>query len=115
MADAKLENTELDEALLTQADLRGADLRNAKLAGAAFNGANLQGADLRGALGLSAMQVCSAAERDQVQLDEALQHDVQRKPPAARLRTKTSKELSRLFFCTQLSFLVIQLRERFRN
>ena len=77
MAGAKLENTELDEALLTQADLRGADLRNAKVAGAAFNGANLQGADLRGALGLSAMQVCSAAERDQVQLDEALQHDVE--------------------------------------
>jgi len=77
MAGAKLENAALDAAFLTQADLRGADLRNAKLAGAALNGANLQGADLRGALGVSAMQVCSAAERGQVQLDETLRQGVE--------------------------------------
>jgi uncharacterized protein YjbI with pentapeptide repeats len=76
MAGAKLENAELDTAFLTQADLRGADLRNAKLAGAALNGANLQGADLRGALGVSAMQICSAAEIHQVQLDETLRQGV---------------------------------------
>jgi uncharacterized protein YjbI with pentapeptide repeats len=76
MAGAKLENAELDSAFLTQADLRGADLRSAKLAGAALNGANLQGADLRGALGLSAMQVCSAAEIGQIQLDETLRQGV---------------------------------------
>ena len=76
MAGAKLENAELDAAFLTQADLRGADLRNAKLAGAALNGANLQGADLRGALGVSAMQVCSAADIGQIQLDETLRQAV---------------------------------------
>jgi uncharacterized protein YjbI with pentapeptide repeats len=76
MAGAKLENAELDSAFLTQADLRGADLRGAKLAGAALNGANLQGADLRGALGLSAMQVCSAANIGQIQLDETLRQAV---------------------------------------
>lgn len=74
---AKLDNAELDAAFLTQADLRGAELRNAKLASAALNGANLEGADLRGALGLSAMQVCSAAQIDQVRLDDALRQSVE--------------------------------------
>jgi uncharacterized protein YjbI with pentapeptide repeats len=77
MAGAQLEGAQLDEAFLTQADLRGADLRNAKLAAATLNGANLQGADLRGALGLSAMQICSAANTGQAQLDEALRRDVE--------------------------------------
>jgi uncharacterized protein YjbI with pentapeptide repeats len=77
LAGAKLENAELDTAFLTQADLRGADLRNAKLAGAALNGANLQGADLRGALGVSAMQVCSAAEIGQILLDDTLRQGVE--------------------------------------
>jgi uncharacterized protein YjbI with pentapeptide repeats len=77
MAGAKLENADLDAAFLTEADLRGADLRNAKLTGAALNGANLHGADLRGASGLSATQVCSAAEIGQIQLDDALRQDVE--------------------------------------
>jgi uncharacterized protein YjbI with pentapeptide repeats len=77
MAGARLEGAQLDEAFLTQADLRGADLRNAKLAAATLNGANLQGTDLRGALGLTAMQVCSATNIGQAQLDDALRHDVE--------------------------------------
>jgi uncharacterized protein YjbI with pentapeptide repeats len=81
MEGTKLEGAALDEAFLTQADLRGADLRNAKLAGAALNGANLQGANLRGALGVSAMQICSAAQLGQIQLDDVLQQSVDTECP----------------------------------
>lgn len=77
IAGARLENAILDESFLTQADLHGADLRNAKLAGAALNGANLQGADLRGVLGANAMQICSAADIRQIQLDDSLRQSVE--------------------------------------
>ena len=81
LGGAQLREAQLSHAMLTDADLRKADLTRAVLSGALlhgtdFNGANLQGADLRGALGLTAVQVCSAARRQQAQLDENLQTDV---------------------------------------
>jgi uncharacterized protein YjbI with pentapeptide repeats len=82
MAGARLQAAQLAQAFLTQADLRRADLRGAGLQGAILNGADLTGAnlqqtDLRGALGLTASQICSAASVRQIQLDEALQRDVE--------------------------------------
>ncbi|HEV7969099.1 MAG TPA: pentapeptide repeat-containing protein, partial [Candidatus Acidoferrales bacterium] len=64
--NARLKNADLSKAILTDASLRksdlsGAHLQGAVLQGADLAGANLQGADLRGAEGLSAAQVCSAA------------------------------------------------------
>ena len=82
MAGARLQAAQLAQAFLTQADLRKADLRGAGLQGAIlnganFSGANLQQADFRGALGLTPSQICSAASVRQIQLDEALQRDVE--------------------------------------
>jgi uncharacterized protein YjbI with pentapeptide repeats len=81
MAGAKLEETHLNNAILMGADLRHADLSNGNLQGAVLNGAdlsgaNLQGADLRGVSGLSAGQVCTAANARQAQLDDALATEV---------------------------------------
>ena len=66
LANARLKNADLSQAILTDADLRksdlsGALLESAVLRGTNLSGANLQGADLRGAEGLTAAQVCSAA------------------------------------------------------
>jgi uncharacterized protein YjbI with pentapeptide repeats len=82
MSGAKLQGAQLAQAFLTQADLRKADLRGAGLQGAILNGADFTGAnldrvDLRGALGLNAAQVCSAGSARDIQLDDALQHDVE--------------------------------------
>ena len=81
LGGAQLREAQLSHAMLPDADLRKADLTGAVLSGAIlrgtdFTGANLQGADLRGALGLTAAQICSAASRQQAQLDENLQIDV---------------------------------------
>jgi len=78
---AGLRNARLEHAILIEADLRGADLRSADLQGAVlrgaeFKGANLEGTDLREAKGLSAAQICSAAERRGVLLDQSLQEQV---------------------------------------
>jgi uncharacterized protein YjbI with pentapeptide repeats len=91
LGGAQLKEAQLSHAMLTDADLRKADLTGAVLSGALlrgtdFSGANLHGADLRGALGLTAAQICSAASRQQAQLDENLQIDVDvqcgiRRPP----------------------------------
>lgn len=89
LADAGLEDARLDQAILIDADLRRADLRradlqNAVLRGTDLTGANLAGADLRGANQLSAAQICSAADRRGILLDENLQHAVESQCGPAR-------------------------------
>jgi uncharacterized protein YjbI with pentapeptide repeats len=79
---AGLQEAQLEQAILIEADLRRADLRRANLRGtvlrgADFSGANLQGADLRGAVQVTGAQICSAAQRSGVQLDESLQREVE--------------------------------------
>lgn len=81
MAGAKLEESQLNTAILMGADLRHTDLSNANLQGAVLSGAdlagaNLQNADLRGVVGLSAAQICAAANAHQAQLDDSLATDV---------------------------------------
>jgi len=44
---------------------------------ALLDGANLDGADLRGALGLTAAQICSAANWRGAQMDEVLRQEVE--------------------------------------
>jgi uncharacterized protein YjbI with pentapeptide repeats len=46
------------------------------LRGTELSGANLQGADLRGAEGITAVQVCSAANLHETQMDENLRQNV---------------------------------------
>jgi len=82
LGHAQLKQADLSLAILTEADLRnsdlsGADLQGAILRGAEMNGANLQGADLRGAVGVTPRQICSVANRSQIQLDENLQREVE--------------------------------------
>ncbi len=77
LQEAQLEQAIMIEADLRRADLRRANLREAVLRGADFSGANLQGADLRGAVQITGAQICSAAQRSGVQLDESLQREVQ--------------------------------------
>jgi len=81
LGNAQLKQADLSLAILTDADLRksdlsGSDLQGAILRGADMSGANLQGADLRGAVGLTANQICSTANRAQAQLDDNLRRDV---------------------------------------
>ena len=81
LANARLKNADLSQAILTDADMRksdlsGALLESAVLRGTNLSGANLQGADLRGAEGLTAAQVCSAANLRETQMDDNLQLDV---------------------------------------
>jgi uncharacterized protein YjbI with pentapeptide repeats len=81
LSSAKLDNAELSTAIFIDADLRSADLHGAHFQGTVLNGANLQGAnldfaDMHGALGLSANQVCSASSRNGLQLDDAMQLQV---------------------------------------
>jgi len=82
LAAVNLRDAQLNRAILIEADLRGSDLRGANLGnavvrGADFTGANLAGADLRGASGLTATQVCSASDRHETLLDDALIPQVQ--------------------------------------
>ena len=89
MAGARLQESQLGSAILMGADLRRTDLSNsnfqgAVLSGADFSGANLQNADLRGVVGLSAAQICAAANARQAQLDDALAADVGARCPANR-------------------------------
>ena len=81
LSNARLKNADLSKAILTDASLRKSDLTGAHLQGAVLrgtdlSGANLQGADLREAEGLTATQVCSAANLRQAQMDENLLLDV---------------------------------------
>jgi uncharacterized protein YjbI with pentapeptide repeats len=82
LSSALLKQADLSLAILTEADMRkvdlsGADLQGAILRGADITGANLQGANLHGAVGVTAKQICSAANRSQAQLDENLLRDVE--------------------------------------
>ncbi|MGH9747545.1 MAG: pentapeptide repeat-containing protein [Candidatus Acidiferrales bacterium] len=81
LSSAHLENAQLGTAIFIDADLRSADMHGAHFQGTVLNGANLQGAnldfaDMRGALGLSGYQVCSASSRNGLQLDDAIQAQV---------------------------------------
>ncbi len=81
LGNARLKNADLSQAILTDAGMRKSDLSGALLDGAVLRGtdlggANLQGADLRGAEGLTATQVCSAANLRETQMDENLRQDV---------------------------------------
>ncbi len=81
LRNARLKNADLSQAILTDTDMRksdlsGALLMSAVLRGTDLGGANLQGADLRGAEGLTATQVCSAANPREAQMDENLRQDV---------------------------------------
>jgi uncharacterized protein YjbI with pentapeptide repeats len=81
LSGARLKNTDLSKAILTDANLRKSDLSGAILQGAVLRGtdlagANLQGADLRGAEGMTAAQICSAANLRETQMDASLQLEV---------------------------------------
>jgi uncharacterized protein YjbI with pentapeptide repeats len=81
MARARLQQADFTQAILTEADLRGADLSKSSFQGAVvrdanFAGSNLQNADLRSSLGLTAQQICSAANISEIQLDDALKSEV---------------------------------------
>jgi uncharacterized protein YjbI with pentapeptide repeats len=82
--EAQLIRTLLLETDLRNADLSGSNLQGALLRGADLTGANLQGADMRGASGLSAWQVCRAANLRFVLLDEGLQREVESQCPNNR-------------------------------
>jgi uncharacterized protein YjbI with pentapeptide repeats len=81
LSNARLKNADLSKTILTDANLRksdlsGALLQGAVLRGADLSGANLRAADLRGAEGLTAPQVCSAANLRETQMDETLGQEV---------------------------------------
>jgi uncharacterized protein YjbI with pentapeptide repeats len=81
LSNAVLKNADLSKAILTDANLRKSDLSGALLQGAVlrgtdFSGANLRGADLRGAEGLTATQICSAANQRDTQMDDNLRQAV---------------------------------------
>ena len=81
LSNATLKNADLSKAILTDANLRKSDLTGALLQGAVLrgtdlSGANLRGADLRGAEGLTATQICSAANQRNTQMDENLAQEV---------------------------------------
>jgi uncharacterized protein YjbI with pentapeptide repeats len=82
LANAHLNRADLSLAILTDADLKhsdlsGSDFRGAILRGADLTGANLQDANLTGAVGVSASQICSAANSGKAQMDDNLQMEVQ--------------------------------------
>lgn len=82
LGDARLQGAQLSQAMLDNASLHDADLRGVAfggtiLRGADLAGANLQGADLRGVLGLTATQVCAAANLAQAQFDDSLVLEVE--------------------------------------
>jgi len=65
------------DADLKKADLRGAFLTGAIVRGADFEGANIAGADLRGAVGITSLQICSAARWRAALLDAQMYVEVQ--------------------------------------
>jgi uncharacterized protein YjbI with pentapeptide repeats len=81
LINARLKNADLSQTILTdtilrKSDLSGAHLQSAVLRGTDLSGANLQGADLRGAEGLTAVQVCTASNLRETQMDENLRQNV---------------------------------------
>jgi uncharacterized protein YjbI with pentapeptide repeats len=64
--------------------LSNANLQGAVLSAADLAGATLQNADLRGVVGLTAAQICAAANAHQIQLDETLATEVNARCSANR-------------------------------
>ncbi|GAC1679860.1 MAG: hypothetical protein PVS2B2_17860 [Candidatus Acidiferrum sp.] len=77
LTGAQLKGTILLDADLSHADLRGATLAGTILRGAQMMGANLEGVDLRAAVGLTAAQVCSAANGKNAILDPVFRLEVE--------------------------------------
>jgi uncharacterized protein YjbI with pentapeptide repeats len=77
LTGAQLHGTILLDADLKKADLRGAFLTGAIVRGAEFDGANIAGADLRGAVGITSLQICSAARWRAALLDAEMYVEVQ--------------------------------------
>ncbi|HXM97147.1 MAG TPA: pentapeptide repeat-containing protein [Candidatus Dormibacteraeota bacterium] len=77
LTGARLKGTILLDTDLSHTDLRGASLEGAILRGAHMNGANLDGVDLRAAVGLTAGQVCSAANGKHAVLDPLFRLEVE--------------------------------------
>jgi uncharacterized protein YjbI with pentapeptide repeats len=77
LTGAQLHGTVLLDADLKKTDLRGAFLTGAIVRGADFEGANIAGADLRGAVGITSLQICSAARWRAALLDAQMYVEVQ--------------------------------------
>ena len=89
LSEANLIGAQLKGAILLDADLKKADLRSAYFSGAILrsaemDGANLGGADLRGAVGVTAIQVCSALHGRGAMMDPDLLAEVQQRCPTAQ-------------------------------
>jgi uncharacterized protein YjbI with pentapeptide repeats len=89
LSGARLAFAQLSSAIFIDADLRAADFHGAQFQGTVLTNAelhesNLDGADMRGALGLSAVQVCSAKSRLGTVLDETLRTQVDAVCPVTR-------------------------------
>jgi len=81
LSSSHFDNADLGTAIFIDADLRNSDMHGARFQGTVVNGANLQGAnldyaDMHGVFGVSAYQICSAASRNGLQLDDAIQVQV---------------------------------------
>lgn len=81
LRNARLNGSDFSRSILTDASLHGSDLTGAILQGAVLRGTdlggvNFQDADLRGAEGLTAIQLCSAANLRGAQLDDNLDQQV---------------------------------------
>jgi len=82
LGEANLTGAHLKGTILLDADLKKSDLRGAYMTGAILRGvelddANLAGADLRGAVGITALQVCSASHGRAALMDLDLAAEVQ--------------------------------------
>jgi uncharacterized protein YjbI with pentapeptide repeats len=77
LTGAQLKGTILLDTDLSRADLRGASLDGAILRGTHLDGTNLEGVDLRSVVGLTAMQVCSAANGKKAVIDPAFRLEVE--------------------------------------
>jgi uncharacterized protein YjbI with pentapeptide repeats len=77
LTGAQLKGTILLDTDLSQADLRGASLEGTILRGTHMDGTNLEGVDLRSAVGLTAAQVCSAANGKKAILDPVFRLEVE--------------------------------------
>lgn len=84
LTGAQFRGTILLDADLKKTDLRGALLTGAILRGTEMDGADLAGADLRGALGITALQLCSAMHWRAALLDPDLAAEMQTRCPGSQ-------------------------------
>jgi uncharacterized protein YjbI with pentapeptide repeats len=89
LTEANMTGATLKGAILLDADMKKVDLRGAVLTGAILrevelDGANLAGTDLRGAVGLTALQVCSALHGRSALLDPDIVAETQLRCPVAQ-------------------------------